>query len=144
MKKTLLIIIIIFLSIIFAISGFLLKIQAQKREVQKENSQYEYYLNKELYGVDVATVINKVIENNEKNNVAKDENNYYIDNSQDSIKVELKMITIDKTYQMEAIYASGITNFVKYFNLIKFKCSSIEYHNKTGRVNKIIFEQIEK
>lgn len=52
------------------------------------------------------------------------------------------MITIKKTYQMEAIYKSEIQNFVKNFNTITFKCISIEYHKQTGLVSKITFEEI--
>lgn len=144
MKKTLAIIIIIFLIVTFSVINFVLNIQTESRQTKKENMEYEYYLNKEIYGTDVATIINKAIESNKKNNVAKDENDFYIENKENSIKIELKMISIDKTYQMESIYNNDVTTFVKYFNLIKFKCSSIEYHKKTGKISKIIFEQIEK
>ncbi len=144
MKKTLAIIIIIFLIVTFSVINFVLNIQTESRQIKKENMEYEYYLNKEIYGTDVATIINKAIENNKKNNVSLDENNFYIENKENSIKIELKMISIDKTYQMESIYNNDVTTFVKYFNLIKFKCSNIEYHKKTGKVSKIIFEQIEK
>lgn len=143
MKKTI-IIFVVLLMIIFSTIGFLTNIQSQKKQIQKENIEYEYYLNKEIYGVDVATIINKAIESNKKNKVETDANNYYIDNKENSIKIELKMITIEKTYQMEEIANNDITNFVKYFNIIKFKCSKIEYHSKTGRVSKITFEQIEE
>lgn len=53
------------------------------------------------------------------------------------------MITIEKTYQMEDFYNTGMTEFVKNFNLILFKCTSIEYHKKTGLISKITIEQIE-
>ena len=42
------------------------------------------------------------------------------------------------------IYNNDITKFVENFNLILFKCSNIEYHEKTGSVKKIIFEQLQK
>ena len=40
------------------------------------------------------------------------------------------------TYQMETIEKTGITGFVKNFNLIKFKCSKIEYNDKTKKISK--------
>ena len=88
--------------------------------------------------------LSKVTEQNERNNVSKDENGYYIDNGTNSIKIDLKMITIEKTYPMELIYKNNITNFVKNFNVILFKCTNIEYHKTTGKVSKLIFEQVEK
>ena len=53
------------------------------------------------------------------------------------------MTTIDKTYPMEEIHSNEIVKFVQNFNLIKFKCTSIEYHKKTGKVSKLIFEELE-
>jgi len=67
----------------------------------------------------------------------------YIENEIDSIKVELKMITIENTYNMEAIYANGMTNFVANFNIVKFKCADIQYHKSTGRISRITFEELE-
>lgn len=144
MKKTFLLILAILLIIIFIVLGSILKIRSKQTQAKKYNQEYEYYLNKELYGTEVATLINKVVEQNEKNNVQKDKNGYYIDNGINSIKINLNMITIKKTYPMELIYNNSTQNFVKNFNIILFKCSNIEYHKKTGKVSTITFEQLEK
>lgn len=144
MKKSFLIITAIILIIIFIVLGYIFEAQAKQNEVISYNKQYESYLGKEIYGAEIATIINKVTEQNERNNVAKDENGYYIDNGTNSIKIDLKMITIEKTYPMELIYKNDIKSFVKNFNIILFKCTNIEYHKKTGKVSKLIFEQIEK
>jgi len=144
LKKSFLIITAIILIIIFIVLGYIFEAQAKQNEVISYNKQYENYLEKEIYGAEIATIINKVTEQNERNNVAKDENGYYIDNETNSIKIDLKMITIEKTYPMELIYKNDITSFVKNFNVILFKCTNIEYHKKTGKVSKLIFEQIEK
>ena len=55
------------------------------------------------------------------------------------------MVENDKHYelQMEQIYNSGTEQFVQYYGNIKFKCSKIEYHKKTGRIKYILFEQQE-
>ena len=144
MKKSFLIITAIILIIIFIVLGYIFEAQAKQNEVISYNKQYESYLGKEIYGAEIATIINKVTEQNERNNVAKDENGYYINNETNSIKIDLKMITIEKTYPMELIYKNDITSFVKNFNVILFKCTNIEYHKETGKVSKLIFEQIEK
>ena len=51
------------------------------------------------------------------------------------------MITIDNTYPMEEIYNNEVSNFVKNFNSINFLCTDIEYHKKTGKISKILFEE---
>lgn len=68
---------------------------------------------------------------------------YYIDNGENSIKIDLKMTTVNKTYPMEEIYNKEITNFVQNFNFISFKCTSIEYHERTGKISKLVFEELQ-
>lgn len=144
MKKSFLIITAIILIIIFIVLGYIFEAQSKQNEAISYNKEYKNYLGKEIYGAEIATLINKVTEQNERNNVSKDENGYYIDNGTNSIKIDLKMITVEKTYPMELIYKNDVTNFVKNFNVILFKCTNIEYHKETGKVSKLIFEQIEK
>lgn len=144
MKKTFFILTAIILIVTFMALGFILQKRSNQDEIKAYNKNYEYYLNKNVYGTEVATLINKVVESNERNNVPKDDNGYYIDNNTNSIKIDIKMITIEKTYPMELIHNSNIENFVKNFNVILFKCTNIEYHKQTGKVSKLVFEQIEK
>lgn len=144
MKKTFLMICIPIAIIICSIFGLLIAKNTTNRIIKENNSQYEYYLGKTVYGTDTATIINKAINENEKNNIPKDERNYYIENDENSIKIELKMVSTGKTYPMEEIYNNDITKFVQNFNLIQFKCTTIEYHRNTGKVSKIIFEEIEE
>ncbi|MBQ3145317.1 MAG: hypothetical protein IJB90_01865 [Clostridia bacterium] len=144
MKNTsILIILAIIFIIICLVSVNIINLQSERRQIQKQNLEYEKYLNKEILGTDVATLISKVVDSNEKNDVQKDQKEYYIDNKENSIKIDLKMTTIDKTYPMEEIYNNKIKNFVQNFNLIKFKCTSIEYHKKTGKISKLLFEELQ-
>ena len=53
------------------------------------------------------------------------------------------MLSNGKTYPMGEFYNNDITRFVQNFNLIKFKCTNIEYHKNTGKVKKLIFEETE-
>lgn len=121
----------------------IINLQAEKRQMHQENLEYEKYLNQEILGTDLATLISKVVDQNEKNNVQKDEKGYYINNNYNSIKIDLKMTTIEKTYPMEEIYNNKISNFVQNFNLIKFKCTSIEYHNNSSKISKLVFEELQ-
>jgi len=143
MKKSLLIIVAVILVIIFSICGFFITKNTTIRQIKKENRDYEYYLGKTLLGTDVTSLINKAIDQNERNGIPKNEKGYYIENGKDSLKIELEMITIEKTYPMEEFYKNDMTNFVENFNTIKFECTNIEYHNETGKISKIKFKQLE-
>lgn len=143
MKNTLLMVLAVIFIIVCITCIFLINLKAEKAEIQKENIEYEEYLNKQILGTDLASLISKVIDKNKKNNVQKDEKGYYINNGENSIKIDLKMTTIDKTYPMEEIYNNKITSFVQNFNFISFKCTSIEYHEKTGKVSKLVFEELQ-
>ncbi|MBO4815766.1 MAG: hypothetical protein J5507_02285 [Clostridia bacterium] len=145
MKKTfiitiLIVFLLVFISIIF-IRVNLNKKEQQSSEIKKYNLEYEQYTNRQVYGTDIATLIGKAIKQNEKNKVQKDGNGYYIENEEDSIKIDLKMVTINKTYPMEEIYNNEISEFVKNFNTIRFKCEEIEYHSETGKISKMVFEE---
>lgn len=144
MKKTVIIILILFFIIIAIVAVDIKAKQDDEKAIKQFNIEYEQYLGKQIYGTEVTTVINKAIENNIKNNIAKDDAGMYINDNMYSLKVELNMITVEKTYQMEQFYKAGLTEFVKNFNLIIFECSSIEYHEKTGRISKIVFTQLEE
>lgn len=144
MRNSILIILLIFFIVICLVSGFIINIQSEKKQIIQENRQYETFLDKEVLGTDLATLISKVVDQNEKNNIQKDEKGYYVENNQNSIKIDLKMTTIDKTYPMEQIYNNEIARFVQNFNFIKFKCTNIEYHEKTGKVSKLVFEELDK
>ena len=140
MKKTLLIICILFLIIMLILFANLKQVQRQNRELQKFNSEYEFY-NRE--GVDITTVINKAVDNNEKYEVEKDENGYYIPNEENSIKIHIKLINNEKTYEMERIKEIGLESFVEFFGEVDFKCTDIEYHEKSGKISKMTFESLE-
>ncbi len=143
MKKTILILLIPIAVIIFSTCGLLITKNTTIKQIKQENSKYEYYIGKTILGTDVTSIINKAIDQNEQNKIPKDGKGYYIENDENSLKIEIEMITIKKTYPMEEFYKNGMTNFVENFNLIQFKCTSIEYHKKTGRIKKIIFRQID-
>jgi hypothetical protein len=142
MKKTVLIIAIPIVIILFSICGLFITQKTTIRNIKKYNSQYEYYINKSIYGTELVTLINKVINENEINKVEKDEKGFFIENNENSIKINIKMNTNGKTYQMETFYNNDITKFVENFNLVKFRCNKIEYHKKSGRVSKLYFEEI--
>ncbi len=140
MKKTLIYIICIVLIILSVIGTKYLNFKEEKSLIQKYNLEYEVYLNQDITGRELTTAINRAVNNNEKNSVQKDEKGFYIDDDNNSIKIEIKILDNDTTYQMETLYNGGMENFIQYYGDINFNCSKIDYNSK-GKVSHIIFEQ---
>lgn len=140
--KKIVIFLIIVLIIICGIFGLYLNYKAEYNSSRLSNLEFEKYINKEVLGTDLATIINRAVDNNEKNEVEKNNKGIYLDNNQTSINIEIKMIDNDSIYQMETIYNGGIQNFINYYSNIKFKCTDIKYHNLTNKVKYMLFEQI--
>ncbi len=141
MKKVLIflsIVIIIILIVIVKYSSY----KIEYNSIMKENAEYEEFKDKEIYGLDIATIMNKTVDKNTKNKIAKDENGLYIANDTNSIQIEIYMQDNETTYKMETFYNAGTEQFVQYYGNIKFKCSKIEYHKSTGRIKYILFEQL--
>ena len=143
MKITLLILIAIVIVIVCIIGIKYYSYMMEYNNVIKENEEYEKYKDQEVYGIDLATLINKAVDKNEKNNIPKDDKNLYIQNDENSIEIEIYIEDNETTYKMEVFYNSGTEQFIQYYGNIKFKCSKIEYHEKTGKIKYILFEQIQ-
>lgn len=116
--------------------------KATYNNIKEDNFTFEYYNQKEIFGTEVATLINKAVDNNIKFNVLKDENGKYIENNENSINIQIYILDNETTYDMETIYNGGIDKFVQNFGSIKFKCTNLEYHDITKRVKKVYFEQV--
>lgn len=140
--KKLAIFFLIVIIIIVGISYLYLNYKANYYEAQKENKQFESYHGQEIYGAEIATIVNKAVDNNQNNEVPKDEKGKYINNDNNSIQIDIKMLDNDKTYTMETLYRGGMDQFVQYYNEIKFKCTKLEYHKTTNKVKYMLFEQI--
>lgn len=141
MKKIFIIIIIVIIIVcIIALRYYSYKVDYNM--IIEENSEFEQYKDKEIYGIDLGTIINKVVDKNSKNGIQKDEKGFFIQNEENSIEIEIYLKDNETTYKMESFYNSGIDQFLVYYGNIKFKCSNIEYHEKTGRLSYLLFEQL--
>ena len=109
---------------------------------KRENTQFDSYYNQELNGAELATIINKAIDNNLTNNVPRDNKGKFINNNNNSINIDIKMLDVEETYNMEKLYSGGMEKFVQYYGQIQFKCTSIEYHKSTNKIKQMLFEQI--
>lgn len=141
MKKTIILISCVMLIILALVIGKYLNYRAKYNEIKEQNLQYEYYYQKDIYGTEIATVVNKAVNQNEKNEVPKNENGKYIQNETNSIKIEIHMSDNETLYDMETLYNGGMTTFVQYYSSIKFTCTDIIY-NDSGKVKYMYFEQI--
>ena len=132
----------ILIIIIVGISYLYLDYKANYYTTQKQNKQFESYSGQEIYGAELTTIINKAVDNNKNNEVQKDNKGKYINNHNNSIHIEIKMLDNETTYDMETLYGGGMDKFIKYYNEIKFKCTELQYHSTTNKVKYMLFEQI--
>ena len=112
----------------------------ERNSVKRSNLEYEMYLNKEITGRELTSVVNKAVNNNEKNKVAKNENKIYEKNDETSISIDILMSDNETTYKMETIYNGGMVTFIQYYGDILFECTKIEYNSK-GKICYMVFEQ---
>lgn len=130
MKKTILILMVL---LIIGITMICVKYSSYKIEynaILKENAEFEEY-NRTVYGIELATLINKAIDKNAKNRT-KDRD----------IVIEIYMQDNEQTYKMETFYNSGMEQFIQYYGNEEFKCSKIEYEEITNKIKYLLFEQI--
>ena len=130
--------------IIVALVGY--KYISYKNEcnnIQKENADFDKYKDQDVYGLEIASMMNKAIDKNTKNKIEKDDQGNFIQNDKNSIEIEIYMTDNETTYKMETIYNAGTEQFVQYYKDIKFKCSKVEYHKNTGKIKYLLFEQQE-
>ncbi len=106
-------------------------------EVQSFNLKYETYLDMEIYGNEIATLINKAVDDNEKRRLKKDDENYI------NIDINMKDLGKETIIGMDLFYNGGIDRFANLYKDINFKCTKIKY-SKTGKVNYLLFEQMNK
>lgn len=140
MKKTIAVILLLLVIASVVVVIQFKNIQKKEQEVLKYNMKFEEYNKTGLNGLDITTIINKAVNENEQNAVEKEENGFYKDNGQNSILIDIKMIINGKTYRMEQINELGIGSFTEYFAEVSFDCKDVKYHEETGKISYMLFE----
>ena len=92
MKKTIFVILLVFLAIIACIYMNYKELLSKQTQAQKFNSEFLFYNQEAVLGTSVTTVINKAIDNNEKFQIPRDENGLYIADKENSIKIYVHML----------------------------------------------------
>lgn len=144
MKKSLIVIIVLFFCLILSIIILYANYQSELKQLELYNSRYEVFYQKDVLGTEVATIINRSVDINEKNFIEKDKNGLYIDDGMNTVRIDLKFLdNKDTIYHMETIYNLGVNEFVYNFNLMRFRNTKIEYHESSKKVKYLLFEEIE-
>ena len=142
MKKIIICILSIFLIIICIVVYGVYQKNENTAQIGVDNKTYESYENKEVLGTDIISIINKATDSNKKNDIKIGEDGNYIDNGKNSIRIEIKFLELDKVISMERINSVGIEKFWSNYGALSFKCTKIEYHEKTHRVKYMYFEEV--
>ena len=142
MKKIIICILSIFLIIICIVVYGVYQKNENTAQIGVDNKTYESYENKEVLGTDIISIINKATDSNKKNDIKIGEDGNYIDNGKNSIRIEIKFLELDKVITMEKINNVGIEKFWSNYGALSFKCTKIEYHEKTHRVKYMYFEEV--
>lgn len=143
MKKNFVIILTIFIILLAIISYYVYNTKRLFNLAENYNKPYENYLNKEISAGDLISIINKAVDDNEKNGVLKQENSiYYVENDENSIKIEVTFSKEHSNMPMESIANQGSQAFMQAFQTALFKCTKVEYHQKTNRIKYLHFNYI--
>lgn len=140
MKK---IIILILIAVTIAISMIFVNYTEYRNklaQVNKINKEFTVYENNIIQISTVITIMNKAIQLNTENDIQKDENNFFIENETNSIKVFLEIKSRGSVIPMEDLILgkkAGIEKVSFAFSDMLFQIGKIEYHEKTGQVKKI-------
>ena len=148
MKKNLIILISALLIICVFVVYVVINYRNMQMETQINNKEYIEYEDKTIVGTTLVSLINKTVDNNEKNNIEKDDQNVYIENDENSVKIYIYFLDLKKDneyiktpYTMEQIYNNDTENFIRLYGTSNFHCTNIDYHEKTGNVKSLTFEQ---
>ncbi len=143
MKKTFVIILTIFIILLAIISYYIYNTRRLSSLAENHNKIYETYYDQEILGTTLISIINKAIDDNEKNGISKLQNSiYYEENNENSIKIEVTFSEEANHIPMEKIAEQGVEAFMKVYPTAVFKCTKIEYHQKTNQIKYLYFEYI--
>lgn len=146
MKNKILLIVVIFIVILGISVYFVYNYRTKFVESQKINDIYKSYVDIQILGTELVSLINQTEDTNAKLHTEKNQEGLYIENEENSIKMYVKLKYQDDytTYEIEKILNNGIDNFIKLYGTASFKCTEINYHKKTGNVKDITFTEVDE
>ena len=100
-----------------------------------------------INGLDIATVVNKAVNNNDTYAVSRDEKGFYDIDDPNVVEIYISLMDYDentlKSFKMESFYKAGMSSFISSFADAYFKCTKIEYHKDTGKIKSMTFELLD-
>lgn len=145
MKKILILIIVISITLVSIVFVKYADYSRKKTKIKSINNEYLAYQNSDIKINTIVSLMNKAIEQNKKNNIEQDENDEFKENDTDSIKIYLKTESNNETVKipMERLILNekaGVEKVEYAFSDLIFKAVDIEYHSKTGQIKSVTFE----
>ena len=101
MKKTVIFLLSVLITITVIAYLYINNLKNLESIADKSNSEYEKYYEQEIPGTTLISIINKAMDNNEKNEVEKQEDGTYKDNEKNSIHITIKFLESEKIINME-------------------------------------------
>lgn len=142
MKKPFFILIAVIVTVVVMITFTYWNYRKMALKAEELNRELETYTINPILGSSLLTLMNKAIDQNEKNQVDKNDKGFYIENQETSIKIDIQFLESDKLFSMENIQKAGIEQFVKNYGNMQFQCIDKSYHTKTKRIAYLRFNQI--
>jgi len=146
MKKIIITIFVIVITIIAICFAQYIEYAKQQTKIKKINNEFLGYEKSIVKINTIVSLMNKAIDVNNKNNIPKDENNVFIENDKNSIKVYLKVKSSDSKMEMEKLMLdekAGVEKVEYAFGDLLFEMKDIQYHKKTGQIKSITFVEKE-
>ena len=140
-KYIILLVATVFVACVIIYARFQFKVN--KSMVNFENNPYTSIVGKNISSTELATLINKAMNKNADNEVQRDENGYFIENDENSIKIDVHFLLDDTILKAEQIEKSDLNLFITAYSSAQFKCTKIEYHNKSKLVKYLYIEEQE-
>lgn len=140
-KYIILLVATVFVACVIIYARFQFKVN--KSMVNFENNPYTSIVGKNISSAELATLINKAMNKNADNEVQRDENGYFIENDENSIKIDVHFLLDDTILKAEQIEKSDLNLFITAYSSAQFKCTKIEYHNKSKLVKYLYIEEQE-
>lgn len=127
-----------------AIFTFVYKSRVAQLIIEEEYiAQYESYLNKKVLGTDLVTLMNKIVNHNEKLELTKLEDGKYEEITKQAIRLEIVFTDNEETYSLETLYENGTDTFMTYYGPVTFMCEHIEYYENSKNIKMMSFKQMD-
>lgn len=128
------------------------------QQIDDFNKVYESYNRKDVYGTQLASLVNRMLDNNKKYSYSNEEESYKMDmvvifkiqddyfgkgETYDLNGIKSKMSTLQTKEESNKAIAGNSERPFTDFKRKLFKCTGIEYNEKTARVAKLYFEEVD-